>query len=837
MVEMDNGTTGTPDHVSKSKENRNLSNVGDSPLEASNGNGNGSHKPASSSKGDSAGGGGGGIMDLLSKHKNGASSTNTTKKKPPQSIASNSNNSFSNYSRDSHTNPASTNSTTNNPAMPSGSRASAVTLDSSDAKSYKSKPFNNKNNNNKSNSNSNNSSIAAPVTVGDEGEINLFINTSVLKKNPRDAASPRRRPRHAKTKSQREYESQVDSLSHANSSLGGGTGAPSTSVTSGSNINMYPYHASPLIPTASSVGSKSSRSSKSTSRTKHSKQSNLQFRQNYFQKEQTMFEHKLCDRKGVAIKKINPNGKAQLRNVRCIRISSDSEKRSSRRKQPNMSQSVPPALEHTHRSKPNYGGMPSSSNRSVSSLMGRLGGVGGGGVDGDGDGRKPSSNTTDSPTISQESTSPTKGDDGGGGSGDGGCEGIVRDNTWYHKHTRALTWGTKKKVIPIYKFTCVRKGKMTDRTKRNACPATRLLTLVNETDRHGSLDIEAPTKQDRDKFALAFSTFLSVPLLEDAVGGGGVGGPLSTSSMDDLDSLPSMSSYASSAITGMSMATPQGLEYQIGGDLLPTLTPSPSSSKEDKFFLHGNHNDLRQQQSKEFDMLSPVTPKEPKICDFSGIQPGTRGHDSQKKKEEEEISDVSSLTQGFDQELVEELHQALDELRTELEASRAEAARAVKVAEQAIQSAESCSSNDWNKTVTHKAAEAAAQAQKRSAEAIVKQRAAEERLMAERKSAAFWRKQAQIAEEEVGVLQTRVAGAEIDLATTNTALEHDKRKAASYILSLKHDFSKTESIQVESLARKTDQNRLLEIELESTRNDFNAKQEELKVMQENLIEM
>ena len=743
--------------------------------------------------------------------------------------------------------------------------ASAVTLgSSSDAKSSKSLKFTPTTNTNTTSSskdkhsqNSNTSmhsnTIATPPTVGEEGEINLFINTSVLKKNPRDAASPRRRPRHTKSKSQRDYESQVDSLSHANSSLGGTTAGPS--VASGS---LYPYHAttsstnsnSPFIPTASSVGSKSTSASKTSlssksTRRKHKKQSSssLQLRQNHFQKEQTMFEHKLCDRKGVAVKKINPNGKSQLRNVRCIRISADSDKRGPRRKQhqqQNMSQSVPPALEH---GKPNMGGVtPLSSNRSVSSLAGRFGGGGGASTPGQSStGRKARSNIIDSPTLSQESTSPTKGEDDDG-DGDN-SEGIVRDNTWYHKHTRALTWGTKKKIIPIYKFTCVRKGKTTDRTKRNGCPASRLLTLVNETDRHGSLDIEAPTKQDRDKFATAFSTFLSVPLVEDAVDdegrsrGGREGRRVGGITTDDLDSLPSMSSYSSSAITEMSIATPQGLEYQIGGDLLPTLTPSPSSSKEDKLFMDGNQNGSRQQLNEELDMVSPVTPKEPKICDLSGLQPDSGGYNNRKKKEEDDVSDVSSLTQGFDQELVEELHQALDELRTELEASRAEAARAVKVAEQAIQSAESCSSNDWNKTVTHKAAEAAAQAQKRSAEAIVKQRAAEERLMAERKSAAFWRKQAQIAEEEVGVLQTRVAAAEIDLATTNTVLEHDKRKAASYIVSLKSDFSKTENIQIESLARKTDQNRLLEIELDGTRNDLNAKEEELKMIQETLIEM
>ncbi len=103
------------------------------------------------------------------------------------------------------------------------------------------------------------------------------------------------------------------------------------------------------------------------------------------------------------------------------------------------------------------------------------------------------------------------------------------------------------------------------------------------------------------------------------------------------------------------------------------------------------------------------------------------------KTEDDDASRVSSLTGAVDQEIVEELHQAIIELRSELDASRAEAARAVKVAEQAIQSAENCSSSDWNSTVTHKAAEAAALAQKKSAEAIARARMAEERLSAKRK--------------------------------------------------------------------------------------------------------
>jgi kinesin family member C2/C3 len=150
-------------------------------------------------------------------------------------------------------------------------------------------------------------------------------------------------------------------------------------------------------------------------------------------------------------------------------------------------------------------------------------------------------------------------------------------------------------------------------------------------------------------------------------------------------------------------------------------------------------------------------------------------------------SNVSSLTGHGDDEEVEELYQVIADLRLELEQSRNEAARAVKVAEQAIQSAEraassvalgaapsivssttngnattSVASNDaWQNTVTYQAAAAAAQAQKRSAEAIAAQRVAEQRFEAEKRAAAFWRRQAAIADADAGMLQTRAAAAEV----------------------------------------------------------------------------
>jgi hypothetical protein len=39
--------------------------------------------------------------------------------------------------------------------------------------------------------------------------------------------------------------------------------------------------------------------------------------------------------------------------------------------------------------------------------------------------------------------------------------------------------------------------------------------LISDDPYHSSLDIEAPTKIDRDKFARAFSKFLNVPLEGD----------------------------------------------------------------------------------------------------------------------------------------------------------------------------------------------------------------------------------------------------------------------------------------------------------------------------------
>jgi hypothetical protein len=199
---------------------------------------------------------------------------------------------------------------------------------------------------------------------------------------------------------------------------------------------------------------------------------------------------------------------------------------------------------------------------------------------------------------------------------------------------------------------------------------------------------------------------------------------------------------------------------------------------------------------------------------------------------------VSSLTgAGFDHEIVEELHQALNDLRAELEESRVEAARAIKVAEQAIQSAENTNSKDWNSTVTHKAAAAAAQAQKKSAEAMAKQRLAEERLAGERRTAAFWRRQAEAAEEEAGALQTRAAAAEVQRAAMEEELESERRTSKMLMESLKDRFASSDVHQREALEATMERNRALELELETTRRELLFRNEEAKFLQESLSEM
>lgn len=159
--------------------------------------------------------------------------------------------------------------------------------------------------------------------------------------------------------------------------------------------------------------------------------------------EQALFEQRLCeDAYGVAVRKINSNGKAQLRYVKCVPWDSADDD-----------------------------GSKGSASKSANSLKGRF------------------SRNSRKRGLLLNASAPT----------------------------RALAWGRHNK-IPLEKFVSVRKGKMTDRTRKNPQPSSRLLSLMTDTQ---TLDIEAPTRLDRDKFARAFARFLQIPIESDDAGGTG----------------------------------------------------------------------------------------------------------------------------------------------------------------------------------------------------------------------------------------------------------------------------------------------------------------------------
>ena len=187
--------------------------------------------------------------------------------------------------------------------------------------------------------------------------------------------------------------------------------------------------------------------------------------------EQALFEQRLCeDVFGVAVRKINQNGKSNLRYVKCVPIDDASCSASD---------------------------VNSAANKSVTSLVRSL--------------------SRRSVSERQRERSLERGEAG------------AADQRESHRtliplalnsnRKKALVWGKKKDVkLNVDRFICVRKGKTTDRTKRNPQPASRLLSLITDDTNHPSLDIEAPTKLDRDKFARAFSKFLGVPLEGDDAG-------------------------------------------------------------------------------------------------------------------------------------------------------------------------------------------------------------------------------------------------------------------------------------------------------------------------------
>lgn len=481
------------------------------------------------------------------------------------------------------------------------------------------------------------------------------------------------------------------------------------------------------------------------------------------EQEQVLFEQRLCeDTLGVAVRKINQYGKANLRYVKCITIDEF------------------------------------SSNRSVSS---RSAGSWG---------RSRRSKSFHEPAPPKEP----------------------------EKSVRVLVWGKKKEVqICLDKFTVVRKGKTTDRARRNPSPSSRILSILTKDPNHPSLDIEAPTRMDRDKFARAFSRFLEIPLESE-----------DSPSVHSADVTPATLKTTPEPSASSSAAGDFAMTLREEGETpAPGRPPqNPKKSGADNGLTEVNAGGFWQgavaaassaanstrDMSNNSDYPSSVNVDDSNRPSSNDENTGPEAIvelTNEPVQQTEDASVVSSLTgHGYDQELVEELHQALNDLRSELEESRAEAARAVKVAEQAIQSAEKSSSHEWQNTVTHKAAEAAAMAQKKSAEAMAKQRLAEERLESERRTAAFWRKQAEIAESEAGVLQTRAASAEVQRAAFEEQIESERRLAASKMEGMKNRLDALESQHQGTVESVMEKNRSLEVEVESLRRELQLRRDRVE---------
>eukprot|EP00804_Cyclotella_cryptica_P006778 CCRYP_019528-RA/>CCRYP_019528-RA protein AED:0.21 eAED:0.21 QI:342/1/1/1/1/1/4/96/1271 len=555
--------------------------------------------------------------------------------------------------------------------------------------------------------------------------------------------------------------------------------------------------------------------------------------------EQFMFEQRLTrDELGVAIRKINHSGKAQLRYVKCVPLrppsSSDYEPKDSL-------MTLPYYLDDR-----SYRGDVSVSSRSTSSsrFLERI--------------RSGMFEKSAPAKTGKSALSTLDGQD------------AAENNLLLKEETnlRALTWGKKNTVtIPLAHFVAVRKGKTTERTLRNASPSGRLLSIVTRSGR-GCLDIEAPTRLDRDKFASAFSVFLGVPLEEErslelrSVGEGAIVAKKKLKTPSITRQIKKKQASAAQSEPGLPInatsSTPKVRNRSVTApeenvSILPVLTPSSDKASDiDKELTFFNDTKQTVHDVKKNPAATPGTSSMGDTMSASARKrilsvdtksesmldpPKKDAQDANavKKKasnDDDDASHVSSLTGAVDQEIVEELHQAIIELRAELDASRAEAARAVKVAEQAIQSAENCSSSDWNSTVTHKAAEAAALAQKKSAEAIARARMAEERLSAERKSTAFWRRQAQAAEEEAGSIKTRSAAAELQQSVMVEELASEKRRAARMFASLKEEFGRGEERQAKELQSARERRRELEVEVERLKEELGRKSEEMKRIHE-----
>lgn len=397
-----------------------------------------------------------------------------------------------------------------------------------------------------------------------------------------------------------------------------------------------------------------------------------------------------------------------------------------------------------------------------------------------------------------------------------------------------LVWGKHPShCIPLDRFQCITLGRQTVRTKLSRASHTCLLSLCTTAKQqvpsqssqqqqqssfddgscsrpkqeHASvLDIQAPTKMDRDLFANAFAQFLGINIITFEVEWDAeqqsVASPIpaiTTGGSSTSNSKPSPEAVSPPATRALnhqksnkSVISKKKMGTRTRQNMNKTAVTSASSSHTNpippttttvtttkSIPISNDYKDTEPEHMKNKDAAVVATNS------MSAQRPPTPTDNENNRilsddNDIDDLSAVSSLTNHVDGEIVEELHCIIIGLKNELNAARAEANRAVKVAEQAIQSAESVhdsnnnhggaggnGGSDWNATVTHQAAKAAALAQKKSAAALSRARQAEESLAREQAVKLQLEKQSQVLQHRLRGLQAQLHFSSRSLSTTS----------------------------------------------------------------------
>jgi len=409
-----------------------------------------------------------------------------------------------------------------------------------------------------------------------------------------------------------------------------------------------------------------------------------------------------------------------------------------------------------------------------------------------------------------------------------------------------LVWGKHPShCIPLDRFQCITLGRQTVRTKLSRASHTCLLSLCttakqqvpsqssqqqqqssfddgsssSRKQEHASvLDIQAPTKMDRDLFANAFAQFLGINIITFEVEWDAeqqsVASPIpaiTTGGSSTSNSKPSPEAVSSSAT--------RDLNHQKNNKSVILKKKMDTRTRQNNHNKNMNKTAVTSASSSHTNPTPPTTTtltttkSIPISTDYKETEsvhmiktdavvvatnsmsaqrppPLTDNENNRILSDDDDVDDlsaVSSLTNHVDGEIVEELHCIIIGLKNELNAARAEANRAVKVAEQAIQSAESVhdsnnnhggaggsGGSDWNATVTHQAAKAAALAQKKSAAALSRARQAEESLAREQAVKLQLEKQSQVLQHRLRGLQAQLHFSSRSLSTTSFKNTNDR---------------------------------------------------------------